>query len=78
MQYICGSALYFIEDGKIAALGSAAGEADEVIEAAGKIVCPGFVDIHMHEDAPGSAETLFPLIQKKVPCNSDFAGNLFM
>ena len=24
--------------------------ADEVIDATGKIVCPGFVDIHMHED----------------------------
>lgn len=49
-----------IEDGKITALGSAAGEADEVIEAAGKIVCPGFVDIHMHEDAPEPDGTLTP------------------
>ena len=24
--------------------------ADQVIDAAGKIVCPGFIDIHMHED----------------------------
>ena len=25
-------------------------QADEIIEAAGKIVAPGFIDIHMHED----------------------------
>lgn len=25
-------------------------EADTVIDASGKIVCPGFIDIHMHED----------------------------
>ena len=23
---------------------------DEIIDASGKIVCPGFIDIHMHED----------------------------
>ena len=27
-----------------------AGQADRVIDAKGKIVCPGFLDIHMHED----------------------------
>ena len=30
-----------------------AGTADQVLDAAGKVVCPGFVDIHMHEDPVG-------------------------
>src|SRR5579863_6097156 len=40
-----------IRDGKIAALGAASGEARETIDAAGRIVAPGFVDIHTHYDA---------------------------
>ena len=40
-----------IKDGKIVALGSAPGEAAKTIDAAGKIVSPGFVDIHTHYDA---------------------------
>ena len=39
-----------LEDGKVAAIDPAGAEADLVIDAAGKIVCPGFLDIHMHED----------------------------
>ncbi len=39
-----------LEDGKVAAVTEAEPPADQIIEAAGKIVCPGFVDIHMHED----------------------------
>lgn len=43
-----------IEDGRVAAVGPAAGEAEndaeQVIDAEGRIVCPGFIDIHMHED----------------------------
>lgn len=39
-----------MEGGKITAITSDEPKADLVIEAAGKIVCPGFVDIHMHED----------------------------
>lgn len=39
-----------IEDGKIAAVTREIVEADQVIDASGKIVCPGFIDIHMHED----------------------------
>jgi N-acyl-D-aspartate/D-glutamate deacylase len=40
-----------IRDGAVVALGDAPEAADTVIEAAGKVVCPGFVDIHTHYDA---------------------------
>jgi len=39
-----------VDGGKIAWAGKAEPEADRVIDAAGKIVTPGFIDIHMHED----------------------------
>lgn len=42
-----------IEDGKIAWVGTGKPEADRVIDATGKIVSPGFIDIHMHEDPVG-------------------------
>jgi len=43
-----------IRDGHIAAVGpGAAGEAERVIDAAGLIVCPGFVDLHCHLREPG-------------------------
>ncbi|MCI8610216.1 MAG: amidohydrolase family protein [Firmicutes bacterium] len=40
----------YIEDGKISAITAETPNADVVIDAAGKIVSPGFIDIHMHED----------------------------
>ena len=41
-----------VKDGKIEALGDlGAAEAGEVIDAAGKTVCPGFLDLHRHADA---------------------------
>ena len=41
-----------VRDGKIAALGDLKNaEAKEVIDAAGKTVCPGFLDLHRHADA---------------------------
>lgn len=42
-----------LKDGKIAWIGAAGEElpeAAEVIDAAGKVVSPGFIDIHMHEE----------------------------
>lgn len=43
-----------IENGHVAAAGPGAGaaesSAEQVIDAEGKVVCPGFIDIHMHED----------------------------
>ncbi|SEP38732.1 N-acyl-D-aspartate/D-glutamate deacylase [Rhodospirillales bacterium URHD0017] len=40
-----------IKDGKVVALGKAEGAAVTTIDAKGKIVSPGFVDVHTHYDA---------------------------
>ncbi len=40
-----------IKDGKVVALGNAPEDATRTVNAAGRIVCPGFVDIHTHYDA---------------------------
>jgi N-acyl-D-amino-acid deacylase len=40
-----------IKDGKVVALGDAPSDAARTIDAAGRVVCPGFVDIHTHYDA---------------------------
>ncbi|UYZ23545.1 dihydroorotase [Mesobacillus jeotgali] len=43
-----------IEDGKIAAIGSGlTAEAEQIIDAKGKLVAPGFVDLHVHLREPG-------------------------
>ena len=39
-----------VDGGKIVAVTSGTPDADRVIDAAGKVVCPGFIDLHMHED----------------------------
>jgi N-acyl-D-aspartate/D-glutamate deacylase len=40
-----------IQNGKVVALGNAPEEASRTIDARGRVVCPGFVDIHTHYDA---------------------------
>ena len=40
-----------VQDGTVAAIGKIDGSATTTIDAAGKIVCPGFVDPHTHYDA---------------------------
>lgn len=40
-----------IKDGKVVAMGAAPADADQTIDATGRIVSPGFVDIHTHYDA---------------------------
>ena len=53
-----------IENGKIAWAGHTVPEADRTIDATGKIVTPGFIDIHLHEDpvAEGKIQPcIFPM-----------------
>ena len=40
-----------IRDGKIVEIGAIDEEARQTVDAAGKIVAPGFVDVHTHYDA---------------------------
>lgn len=43
-----------IKDGKIAAIEEGLQDADKIIDARGKVVSPGFIDIHMHEEILGN------------------------
>ena len=45
-----------ITDGKIEAVGKVAGKAKRTIDAKGKIVCPGLIDLHVHCREPGHEE----------------------
>ncbi len=50
---LSGALDILIEDGKVTAIGKDVGEADSVIDAAGLIVFPGFIDLHCHLREPG-------------------------
>ena len=39
-----------LKDGKIKYVGNQRPEAKEVVDVSGRIVSPGFIDIHMHEE----------------------------
>jgi N-acyl-D-amino-acid deacylase len=40
-----------VKDGKIAEIGKLSGAADQVVDAAGQVIAPGFIDNHCHYDA---------------------------
>jgi len=43
----------WIEDGRIAAIGKFTSKASDTLDAKGKIVCPGMIDMHVHLREPG-------------------------
>ena len=55
-----------LEDGRVAAVTTDTPQADRVIDAAGRIVCPGFLDIHMHEDPVEPDGTLYRDAEKSI------------
>lgn len=43
----------WIENGRVVVVGKHPGKADETIDASGRIVCPGLIDMHVHLREPG-------------------------
>ena len=42
-----------IKDGKIVYVGTELNDAQKIVDCEGKVVSPGFIDIHMHEGSFG-------------------------
>lgn len=65
---ICSRQDLLLEDGKVAGSPPPGAGAELRIDASGKVVCPGFVDIHMHEDPPdnGGSSILHSMLRMGV------------
>jgi dihydroorotase len=55
-QGVEGRADVLLRDGKVAAVGAKLPIADQVIDATGKFVTPGLIDVHVHFREPGDEE----------------------
>ena len=66
-----------VEDGKVIWAGKDLPQADRVIDATGKIVTPGFIDIHMHEDpvADGKLQQDIFLMMLRMGVTTATGGN---
>ena len=67
-----------LRDGKIAACTGEEPEADRVLDAAGKVVAPGFIDVHMHEGSrkpDGSLDESIFLSLLRMGVTSALGGN---
>ncbi|MCQ2566588.1 MAG: amidohydrolase family protein [Clostridia bacterium] len=69
----------FVRDGKIVSVTEEEPAADTVVDASGKLVTPGFIDIHMHESAiPEGSDQVPPYIERSMllmGVTSCFGGN---
>ena len=62
-----------VREGRIAAIGAVEGNAARTIDAAGRIVAPGFIDVHAHDDAAVLSTPMdFKLMQG---VTTDIVGN---
>jgi N-acyl-D-amino-acid deacylase len=62
-----------VRDGRIAGIGKLDGSARREIDASGRIVCPGFIDVHAHDDAAVLSTPMdFKLMQG---VTTDIVGN---
>jgi len=67
-NHVDGQFDLLMENGKILWVGNGTPEADRCIDATGKIVTPGFIDIHMHEDPVENGEIrqcIFPMMLRQ-------------
>lgn len=65
---IDGNYNILLENSRVAWIGTGLPEADKTIDAAGKIVAPGFIDIHMHEDPVEEGkirQCIFPMMLRQ-------------
>lgn len=67
-NHLDGQYNLLLENGKVAWIGTEMPEADQIIAAAEKIVTPGFIDIHMHEDPVENGkinQCIFPMMLRQ-------------
>lgn len=67
-NHLVGQYNILLENGKVTWVGTGLPDADENIDATGKIVTPGFIDIHMHEDPVESGkirQCIFPMMLRQ-------------